>query len=43
LNEAFEKRQFGDYDVDADISESDALKLLENARMFLDRIKLFLV
>jgi uncharacterized protein (UPF0332 family) len=42
LNEAFEKRQFGDYDVDAEISESDALKLLENARMFLDEIKKFL-
>jgi uncharacterized protein (UPF0332 family) len=43
LNDAFEKRQFGDYDVDAEISESDAMKLLENARMFLDKIKLYLM
>lgn len=42
LNDAFEKRQFGDYDVDAEISESDALKLLENARLFLSKIKIYL-
>jgi uncharacterized protein (UPF0332 family) len=35
LNDAFEKRQFGDYDVDAEISETDAKKLLENANLFL--------
>lgn len=39
LSDAFEKRQFGDYDVDAEISENDALQLLENACMFLDKIK----
>ena len=39
LNETFEKRQFGDYDVDADISEQDAKKVLDNARQFLDSIK----
>ena len=42
LNDAFEKRQFGDYDVDADISEPDAQKLLENAHMFLNKIKAYL-
>lgn len=39
LSETFEKRQFGDYDVDADISEQDAKKVLNNARIFLDSVK----
>jgi uncharacterized protein (UPF0332 family) len=43
LNETFEKRQFGDYDVDADISEEDALKVLEKARSFIEKIKDYLI
>ena len=39
LNETFEKRQFGDYDVDASISEQDAEKVVQNARLFLDSIR----
>ena len=39
LNETFEKRQFGDYDVDANISENEALVVLENTRTFMDKIK----
>ena len=42
LNETFEKRQFGDYDVDADISEDEALKVLENTKMFIKKIKTYL-
>ena len=42
LNETFEKRQFGDYDVDADISETDALKVLENTKIFMDKLKTYL-
>lgn len=42
LNETFEKRQFGDYDVNAEIYEADAKKVLENARMFLNNIKTYL-
>lgn len=40
LNETFEKRQFGDYDVDANISKEEAKKVLEDARVFIDTIKL---
>ena len=42
LNETFEKRQFGDYDVDANISEEEAKEVLENARIFLNEIKTYL-
>ena len=42
LSETFEKRQFGDYDVDASISQQDAKKVLDNARQFLDSIKKYL-
>lgn len=42
LNETFEKRQFGDYDVDANISEEEARKVLEDARTFLDKVKIYL-
>lgn len=42
LNETFAKRQFGDYDVEADISEEEALKVAEEAKMFVNKIKIFL-
>lgn len=42
LNETFAKRQFGDYDVDADISEEEALKVIENAKMFVNKIRTFI-
>lgn len=42
FSETFEKRQPGDYDVDAEISEQDAKKVLDNSRMFLDSIRNYL-
>lgn len=42
LNEAFEKRQFGDYDIDAHISYEDAKKVLEDAEAFISSIKGYL-
>jgi uncharacterized protein (UPF0332 family) len=42
LNETFEKRQFGDYDVDANISEEEAKKVLEDARTFMDKVNIYL-
>jgi uncharacterized protein (UPF0332 family) len=42
LNETFEKRQFGDYDVDAHISEKEALNVLENTKLFIEKIKTYL-
>jgi uncharacterized protein (UPF0332 family) len=42
LNETFEKRQFGDYDVDANIREEEAKEVLENARIFMNEIKTYL-
>lgn len=43
LNEVFAKRQFGDYDVDADISEKEVKEVIENAKMFVNEIKSFLM
>lgn len=40
LNETFEKRQFGDYDVDAEISNEDAKKVLADADKFITHIRL---
>jgi len=42
LNETYEKRQLSDYDVDAEISQIEAEKVLENTRLFLDKIKTYL-
>lgn len=42
LNETFEKRQFGDYDVDAQISNEDAKKVLSDADIFINQIKAYL-
>lgn len=42
LNETFEKRQFGDYDVDAHISEREAKKVLDDTRLFIDKIKSYM-
>lgn len=35
LNETFEKRQFGDYDIDASISKEEAGTVLHNSRLCL--------
>lgn len=42
LNEAFEKRQFGDYDIDAHLSGDDAKKVIADARTFIQQIKTYL-
>lgn len=42
LNETFEKRQFGDYDIDAHISYEDAKKVLTNTELFIEKIKSYL-
>ncbi len=42
LNETFEKRQIGDYDVDAVISENEAVKVFEDAKLFVGKIKAYL-
>ena len=41
MNESFEKRQLGDYDVDAIISNNEALKIFENANFFVGKIKTY--
>lgn len=43
LNETFQKRQFGDYDVDANISDEEAKEVLENAKLFIEEIKAYLL
>ena len=43
LNETFEKRQFGDYDVDANISEEEAKKVLKEASVFMNNVKEYLL
>ena len=42
LIETFEKRQFGDYDVDAHISYEDSKKVLEDTEVFIKKIKAYL-
>lgn len=42
LNETYEKRQFGDYDIDATITREDAEKVLMNANFFIERLKEYL-
>jgi uncharacterized protein (UPF0332 family) len=42
FNETFEKRQFSDYDMDAEISEEEALTVHSNTRSLLNTIKKYL-
>jgi uncharacterized protein (UPF0332 family) len=42
LNETYEKRQFSDYDMDAEISMAEAEKVHKNTRFLLDAIKYYL-
>jgi len=42
LNQTLEKRQIGDYDVDAIVSEEDALKVLPDSALFLKKVKTYL-
>ncbi len=42
LQQAFETRQEGDYEIAAEISDSDAHQTCQDARAFIDRIQVFL-
>lgn len=42
LNEAFELRQSGDYDMNTDIGEEEAKASIENAELFCEKIKKYL-
>lgn len=42
LQQAFETRQEGDYEVEAEISEHDATQTCQDARAFIDRVKAYL-